>query len=680
MGDVANYDATNEFVFDAKLMDDGYLPSIQRANYFFNPHRRDVSQPSLSDIPTLYERYAPIEFAPFSDFFTMYKPIEQTTNLAIPYICIFKGTDSFFDVVKDLSILRAYYTNNFLSTTAVTTYNQLDSLISLLKPLLEGNSRSCKFISHSLGSTLANYCAYKLLSTSSLIRTQGLTQVMYNPYLLIDDAYVWHRDVDINIYNVKTHVVLNVIADDWVVGLVSTYGIGTVNKFSIVLSPLVPDTPISIHDDGYLTWLSEVLDYPEATSSSAIRALSYHIDWHKMANFNTDATALQHVESNYRIITTMANYSTLGLTIQAQKVYDLQHFLSTQNTAFDVRLMLTASASSFDTDYPHVVGGALQDMDEYRFTASINPGQESNYKKSINDTIVNFPLILRPKSDPTSSISVNLIRNAGYWDVISPDETIQYGIKNRGDITDLDNAPTITSNSVSTVSNFSATIQERYRFNVIEGWVHSGPRRDLHIEPIVYTGLRALFGDPASGEQLTYIKHRNTTNQQRWLTAIDGYDYNTKWFMTDGTYEGSANVEWTDGQSNPDESVWKIISNADGSYTIQNTEKPNAYVGRNGATYNLSHQSPELLVTVTSTISLLGGDIDATIDMKIPGYSNQSMYMGVTGDWGTVAWHPLQQSAMYDANNPAHKTIQFEFINPAVINTDGSSGIIITGN
>lgn len=693
MGDVANYDATNAFVFDAKLMNDGYLATAQRASYFYHQHRRDLSQPVITDIPTLYERETHIDYAPFSDFFTMYKPIQQTANTATPHICVFKGTDSLFDIVKDLSILRAYYTNNFLSTTASTTYNQLDSLISLLKPLFEGNSHAVHFISHSLGSTLANYVAYKLVSTSSQIRTQGLTQTMFAPYLLVDHAYQYFRDVDINTYNVKTHLQIHTINGDWVTGLVSTYGIGTVNKYDIVLSPIVPDTTISIHTEGYLSWLSEVLDYPQATSSSAIRALSYHIDWHKMSNFNTDAIELVHIESNYQHILAMANYATLGLTIQSAKVYDLQHFLSTVAVPVNVQLMLTASldGTTFNTDYPHVVGGAMQDIDAYRWTASILAGQKGNYKKSINDMIVNFPLLLTNKSDTNVTMEVVLIKQGTYWDVIKPDETIQYGIKNRGDISDLTNAPTITGNSVTAVANLSVGVQERYRFNVIEGWVHAGPRRDLHIQPPLYTGLRATFADPASGVQLCYVKHGS-----RFVVALEGYSNSQNYSVSWPTWHGQYGISWNDNTEPSDEHVWKIIANSNNTYTIQNTQRTDTYIGKQASTIPqiTTYTVPELELSQVLGISI-STDINATVVLK-GNTQDYPMFIWHSGSsnaagYGYVDYYPLRSSG-YVAGDTSQQTITLQYLQnvggvmspvaptvPAIMINSGS-GIIITGN
>ena len=269
--------------FEAKLMANNYLSSSERLTYF--QHQLYQETHNGQTFPTLYERYE-TDLSYFSDFLTVYKPIQKTENLVIPWIVTFTGTQSLMNIVQDISILRSYYTNDWLSTRTYTTTNQLDLLISILQPVFEASQRRVHFISHSLGSYLSNYCAYKLVSSSSLIRLHGLSQSMFAPYLLVDEAYQYFRDVDISEYNVKVDLRIFTIEGDWITGLVSTYGIGTVTRYTLTVAPLSPDVPVLVQDDGIVSWFNQVLDFPAGSSLEIITDnFKSHYTAHKIIAF-----------------------------------------------------------------------------------------------------------------------------------------------------------------------------------------------------------------------------------------------------------------------------------------------------------------------------------------------------------------------------------------------------------
>lgn len=175
-GSTTNIPQGGTIDFEAKLMANGYLPYNDRNTYFQHSLYQELHNGIM--IPTLYEKYT-LSTLVYDDYLTIYEPIQKSENLTIPWIVLWKGTDSLMDVVKDVSILRSYYTNDWLSTRTYTTTNQLDQLIQIIKPIFENSQRKVHFISHSLGSYMSNYVAYKLVSSSSLIRLHGLTQSMY---------------------------------------------------------------------------------------------------------------------------------------------------------------------------------------------------------------------------------------------------------------------------------------------------------------------------------------------------------------------------------------------------------------------------------------------------------------------------------------------------------------------
>lgn len=695
--------------FDAKLMQNGYLTSNNRAQYFKHLVLQDQAQPTLSVIPALYERVVLVgtgTLLPYEEFFTMYKPILQTANVNIPYICIFKGTNTLWDVVKDLSILRAYYTNNWFSTQNITTLNQLDNLVTLLKPFFETNGRKVKFISHSLGSYMALYTAWKLVSTSSSIRTSGLTQVHFAPYMLVTDAYEYFRDVLSTEYDSKANIKIYALDGDVVTGLVSTYGIGTVNKYTLSVSPIIPNPALDGNDVSVMDWLGEFANFPGVQSSATVlRSFKEGIAFHSLTNFNTDTVMVNNVEtdvllepmiSNYQEITAMPNYAVRGLSIQSQTQYDLTQWLDPSdathpevvNNQWLKGLMFTPNTpgTGLLLDYPHKVGGTNQPDELYGWYCSVIPGQKADYQLSTDangvDRWVNFPLTLTNKYAPTNvyvpaSIDLTLIKSPAYWSVVKPDLSISYGLVQFSTVqtNGLSGLSPITANSSAVVANMSAGNQSRYKWNVIEGWDHTNKlRRGLHAAP-VYSGLRALFQSQYNGaygyfnikmENSEWENAGNTSPLYLYMEATGLGVYARPGNPTNFSQGAWGNyLDHNDNTTNPDEHVFLVEYVSGNLYKISSTILQNGnkrYIGESGGIYGSTssvslHSPPQLEITedtlITTTdnyyMSLTGNNTD------YPAFHYHLNVSGATFEYNYVDFYPLTAGSYYSIGRTKFK-------------------------
>ena len=89
---------------------------------------------------------------------------------------------------------------------------------------------------------------------------------MFAPLLLVDEPYQWMRDVATSTYNVKNNLEIHTCEGDKITGLVSTYGIGTVYRYTQAVSPINPNPAMDLHNEGIATWLENILTYPAGTT------------------------------------------------------------------------------------------------------------------------------------------------------------------------------------------------------------------------------------------------------------------------------------------------------------------------------------------------------------------------------------------------------------------------------
>jgi len=585
-------------------MNSGYESFALRADYFLHLVEKDLTQAPITEAPVLYEKDV-TNYNEFSSFFTLWNPIKKTevVGKTTPIICTFSGTQTLFDAVKDLSLFAAYWTNDYLNTTLLTVYNELDQLINILKPYVEGEGRHLHFISHSLGSTLSNYVAYKLLSTSNQIFVSNVTQNMFCPYLLQDEAYTWMRD---NITK-HEHIKIHAIEGDAVTGAVSTYGLGTVYKYTPSVMAIDPDPPLQIADISLLSWLQTRLsNYETLTTTTQIReAYLSHIGVHSMSTFALLPMLI--TSTNYQLMTQSVNYVNTGFTLQSEVTRDINSFITNTNVVNLQHLMLITAVNGsgqtiFQSDYPHKLANQVTQSDnDYRWQVAIIDGGKPGYTMSLDKTFVNFPLRLT-NMGTTQSIDVYLIRQLDYWTITSADETDYYGVKLPDDITGLPINLTI-NNLPQQVASLA-----RYKWNVMEGYTHdsSNTRRDLSIpyslNPYSATnnndGIRHYLweanrqppgiGLPVPRGDFGYIRIKSKgTATMHWMAYTVDEEYYTPTLDTYSSYIGSQTLKpfnnlygagWDDGNNPPDEHVFEITYNTlTSNFSVVNTKYGNQY-------------------------------------------------------------------------------------------------------
>jgi len=197
-GNVAGYiDTTNGedslLTFQAMLVKNSYEEDLNKLQYFTHPHIMDNQISTNTPVPTLYRNQTIVLGVDAPDYINIYNPIlKDTSKMDIPMIITLRGTSGIWDMVKDISLGLKYFSNEYLNLTLSTVYAELDSILEILQGYVLSKGRPVHIISHSLGCMLSNYIAYKLLSVPTIRafdNNKGITQCMFNPYLLPDSAY-----------------------------------------------------------------------------------------------------------------------------------------------------------------------------------------------------------------------------------------------------------------------------------------------------------------------------------------------------------------------------------------------------------------------------------------------------------------------------------------------------------
>lgn len=120
------------------------------------------------------------------DFVSCYLPIDRDEENLLPMYVSIRGTDDIWDIFKDVNFLMNYGTNSSLN---ITGYNsKLTTLYNDIIEAMNVYAGPLVLISHSLGSMYA-MDLWRLLFNNPIHSTRLHKNVMFNPFLIINDNY-----------------------------------------------------------------------------------------------------------------------------------------------------------------------------------------------------------------------------------------------------------------------------------------------------------------------------------------------------------------------------------------------------------------------------------------------------------------------------------------------------------
>lgn len=188
---------------------------------------RSMMTLSQTNRRVLYERHFT-----YIDSILIYTPINVNNVISndltidLPIYVIFRGTDSIWDVFKDLNLLYNYTTGSHYDASGI------QSLVSSIGNYLETQifnsySENIVFLSHSLGSKIALNVMDGFKDTIHINRIKH--NVMFNPFIVVDNIYENALDAS-NDYKSKFEAFIidgdfaSIIYKNHPIGALYTYG------------------------------------------------------------------------------------------------------------------------------------------------------------------------------------------------------------------------------------------------------------------------------------------------------------------------------------------------------------------------------------------------------------------------------------------------------------------------
>jgi len=513
MGDIngfVGYDSRT--TFDSNILKTAYNEDINKLNYFFYPKTFAGSAIGFMDYgldnsqkDTLYRRITSLDYF---DFLDAYEPVVQQQgliNTEKPIILAFRGTQTKFDIFKDIALFVKYHSNDWLDTTLNSVYNELDLLFNQLLLLLQQQPRPLYILSHSLGSYLGNYIHYKLHSAGKI----DIEHKAYNPYLLPSTEYEYWRGADKREY-AKQNILLNCIEGDFTTSLMGHKGIGLVRVYSSaygvpVLNPTLDTTE---NGNGFRDWLlsGAVSTQPADTTYELYTSLLNSVDNHRLVIWGADTNGLKETEANgdYRYYAK----DTFGSQTLKQTIQTAFHmktvvskdidFDDTVSALENVNLIWIEHPNRLSTDtgkvlidYPNNIDGISQNDALYTFSGA---KQSDIYVEHRTDMIRYVSFLYRFTNQQLQEYNdYHIVKEGNNYIFASYDATGVYywrvPVSSNLDLTTAEPLEKLNCN-VSTGSHTAynlltqAEAKNRYKFTLHNGqYIHGGPRRSLHTEP-----------------------------------------------------------------------------------------------------------------------------------------------------------------------------------------------------
>lgn len=182
--------------FYAKLAQLAYKQVLDRPSYILNDilhYDSLVGFGTLQDMSNLSETNRRVLYEKADtgiESIATYIPINVESHTNVPIYVIFRGTDSIWDVFKDLNLLFDYGTGSAIDLTGINTL--VVQIINYLTTLMSSTIEDIVFISHSLGSQIALNVLYTMTTSKNInnsLASRITKSIMFNPFIVVDNTF-----------------------------------------------------------------------------------------------------------------------------------------------------------------------------------------------------------------------------------------------------------------------------------------------------------------------------------------------------------------------------------------------------------------------------------------------------------------------------------------------------------
>jgi hypothetical protein len=376
-----------EILFAAKLCNESYLASADRKQYILkNGSPSDRLYKKLLGFPENVTIYQPIlqdnERLPSSQYF--YAPNA--------YYIVLTGTNTLYDLVKDLDIMSDYALHPDLFTAFS---NDVATIIGFLRSsVFNLDSQQIVFVGHSLGCSYIQSIIHNMCNVEPYL-TNRIKEVYYfNPYVLVTDIYKNIEQKCLADTNFRDKFIISIVDHDYASVVFRTKPYGNVfvypnnvavtdNEFLNDLLETVAGTVVAITRQQYLNYQNHYINnwttlYPAETihkmtdlSSISIQSLKSaevinYADRPIALNIKTptsntnsellaDSPARTHTDSEY-IFTVVKGFT---------KDYFLYWVSNVSKVAFPYTITSTVQGSTYSQDIWFLHMETVSNVDRY---------------------------------------------------------------------------------------------------------------------------------------------------------------------------------------------------------------------------------------------------------------------------------------------------------------------------
>lgn len=504
-GNVSGTTAQTRFYAD--LVQSTYLELL--TEYFQNPFvNSTVAQQHIDDGTAIsYNETYKLE-TQFNQFDNMkvYSPISHpsvlTTSTSPIYIC-FRGTQTFFDIYRDLNVLLDYGTDH-----AITGFvNEITTIYNALRQFIIDANRPVTILGHSLG---AEY-AMNLLHIFHTQESPNLDHIednfkciMFNPLILVSDAITYFRTQTKRAYAIN-NIEIHTIRGDFLSPLLIQAGVGTVYAYDNNFNQNIETTDFLLG-----TWLGQLAnvitrdDYLNNENHSLVTFGGRHTTDSNGVKHGTGLVDYELIEplgitALQKNITTVSTKSVLTdgtISAEQMKLYD--------NDDMDANL------ANHYIDYPHeTTTHNSYDLDKYEWNI-IRPGVSTHHNLhiiSVSNGVkyINFIRQIYSEYNNSQARYRYFVKTDSVFYLMTSSTTVAYKAGVEGVLADMP-LPVLTG-SVSTYYNAAtqASHLNRHKFYLTDPMSHAVPSQRRSTIPTPMGYFNTYLGSPAVRVKISMV-------------------------------------------------------------------------------------------------------------------------------------------------------------------------------
>lgn len=366
-----NNNASTNTRFYASLAEQSYL--VNPPNYFQLPS--NLTNPNVGGISWIEEELdIPISYRLLNNFtrdnMIVYEPMLVDETYQAPTYIIFRGTQSWFDIYRDINIAMDYVGGDRISGFST----ELASIYNSLQQYIQDSGRPIHIIGHSLGFQFAIHLLQLLHQKEgpNLDMIEGTYRLTgFNPLTIYDEATQFFQSEGMRDY-AKSHIEIHAINYDFLSPFLYRNGVGKVLYYQNT-------TPSDITITDYIlgNWLNQLL--PNVVVGQQFE--SYRVQSnHSLNAFFANANGID----DYKLIHYLDLVPTTNITIQSVKEVSI-----TKGIGSEVQVLHHLGLHDLynsNEEYYQIVNGSMEYID-YPHTASIE--NEYNWNIDLNATLYN---------------------------------------------------------------------------------------------------------------------------------------------------------------------------------------------------------------------------------------------------------------------------------------------------